>query len=110
MILKLIVLIVQYVLMKKELPPLAICILMDIVGYASYAIPVFGEFSDLIWAPLSGFIFFKMFGGKKGIYGALFSFAEEILPFSDFIPTFSIMWVWEYLQNRKYNVQVRNKN
>ncbi len=89
--------------MKKELPPIAICILMDIVGYASYAIPVFGEFSDLIWAPLSGLIFFKMFEGKKGIYGGLFSFAEEILPFSDFIPTFSIMWIWEYFLSKKQN-------
>lgn len=82
---------------------------MDIVGYASFAIPVFGEFSDILWAPLSGFIFFKIFGGKRGIYGGLFSFAEEILPFSDFIPTFSIVWIWEFLRNRNQKMDAKTK-
>jgi len=82
--------------MNKELPSLILCIILDIIGYASFAIPGLGELSDVVWAPISGMIFYKMFGGAKGAFGGIFSFVEEILPFTDFIPTFSIMWVWQY--------------
>jgi hypothetical protein len=34
---------------------------MDMIGYATYAIPVLGELGDLFWAPVSAFIFFRMF-------------------------------------------------
>lgn len=81
---------------QKQMPSLAVCILMDIIGYSSFAIPVLGEFFDLAWAPLSGFLFYKMFGGKMGVLGGGFSFLEEILPFTDFIPTFTIAWVMKY--------------
>lgn len=77
---------------QKQLPNLAICIVLDIIGYASFTLPILGEFSDLVWAPLSGFLFYKLFGGKMGIFGGGFSFLEELLPFTDFIPTFSIAW------------------
>jgi hypothetical protein len=65
---------------------------MDIIGYASFSIPGLGEFSDIVWAPLSGFIFYKLFGGKMGKFGGAFGFLEELLPFTDFIPTFTIAW------------------
>lgn len=85
---------------KKE-PSLLMCILMDAIGYASYALPGLGEFTDVIWAPISAFIFYKMFGGAKGAFGGIFNFAEEILPFTDFIPTFTIVWVWDYVTKAK---------
>ncbi|GEO08576.1 hypothetical protein SAE01_10720 [Segetibacter aerophilus] len=69
---------------------------MDLLGYASFAIPGLGELSDLVFAPISAFVFYKMFGGLKGTFGGIFNFVEEILPFSDFIPSFSIMWLWQY--------------
>ena len=74
---------------------------MDVIGYASYAIPGLGELSDLVFAPISAIIFYKMFGGWRGTFGGIFNFAEEILPFSDFVPTFTIMWVWQYFTNPK---------
>lgn len=74
---------------------------MDLVGYASFAIPAFGEFSDVIWAPLSAFIFYQMFGGKTGMVGAAVSFTEEILPFTDWIPTFSIGWLWSFILKKR---------
>lgn len=77
---------------ENKLPPLALCILLDVIGYASFSIPLLGEFSDLLWAPLSGLIFYRLFGGKAGLFGGALSFLEEILPFADFIPTFSIAW------------------
>ena len=71
---------------------LVFCVLMDLIGYATYAIPGFGEFGDIIWAPVSALIFYKTFGGWKGAFGGLFNFIEEILPGTDFIPSFTIMW------------------
>jgi hypothetical protein len=68
---------------------------MDIIGYATYALPFFGEFGDIVWAPLSAFIFYKTFGGTKGFIGAILNGLEEILPFTDFIPSFTIMYFLE---------------
>ncbi|WP_276479600.1 hypothetical protein [Paraflavitalea pollutisoli] len=76
-------------------PSLILCILLDLIGYASYALPILGEFGDIIWAPISGLIFYRMFGGWRGAFGGLFNFIEEILPGLDFIPSFTIMWVWQ---------------
>jgi hypothetical protein len=74
---------------------------MDLLGYASYTVPGLGEFSDIIWAPVSGLIFFLVFGGWKGALGGLFNFGEEILPGTDFIPSFTIMWIIRNLANRR---------
>lgn len=86
---------------QQNTPSLALCLLMDVLGYATYAVPFFGEFFDILWAPISAFIFYKMFGGKKGIIGGLFNFTEEILPGLDFIPTFTIMWAVQYFRKGK---------
>lgn len=73
---------------------------MDAIGYFTYAIPFWGEFGDLVWAPLSALVFFRMFGGWKGALGGAFSLVEEILPFTDFIPTFTIAWFIQYFNRR----------
>src|SRR5215204_3912162 len=88
--------------MKRQ-PSLVFCILMDVVGYASYAIPGLGEFSDILWAPLSSIIFMTTFGGWKGALGGVGNFIEEILPGTDFIPSFTIMWFVQNMQ-KKNNV------
>lgn len=77
---------------KVKVPSLLICILMDIIGMATYFIPAFGEFADLVWAPVSGFIFYLMFGGRFGMMGGVLNFLEEIIPFTDIIPSFTIAW------------------
>ena len=51
--------------MNKQFPSLLLCILLDVIGYASFTVPVLAEFSDIIWAPVSGFIFYKLFGGWR---------------------------------------------
>ncbi|HMO32706.1 MAG TPA: hypothetical protein PKE63_01060 [Lacibacter sp.] len=75
-------------------PTLLFCLLMDLIGYASYTLPVLGEFGDLLWAPLSALIFYRTFGGRKAAFGTLFHFVEELLPGFDFIPSFTLMWIW----------------
>lgn len=79
--------------MKKS-PSLLFCLVMDGIGMLTFALPFFGEFGDIFWAPVSALIFFASFGGKKGAIGAMFNFMEEILPFLDFIPTFTIAWLY----------------
>ena len=81
-------------------PSILLCVLFDFIGYASYSIPVLGEFADIIWAPVSGLIFFMLFGGWRGAMGGVFSFVEELLPGTDFIPSFTIMWLIRDGQSR----------
>jgi hypothetical protein len=79
---------------RNKLPRLSVCILLDLVGFGSYLLPVLGETGDILWAPVSAIIFFVLFGRKKfGILGGVFSFIEEISPGLDFIPTFTIAWL-----------------
>jgi hypothetical protein len=81
---------------QKPLPSLVFCLVMDLIGYATYTIPVFGEIGDIFWAPISAFIFWRAFGGWKG---AAFNFMEEALPGLDFIPSFTLMWFMKKLKS-----------
>ena len=85
----------------QKQPPLLLCIIMDLLGYASYALPFLGEFGDVFWAPLSGLIFYILFGGWKGAVGGIFNFIEELLPGFDFIPSFSIMWIIKFVRKQQ---------
>ncbi len=96
--------------MNNKQPTLIFCILMDLIGYATYAIPGIGEFGDIIWAPISAIIFFKTFGGWKGAFGGIFNFVEEILPGTDFIPTFTIIWMWKYFADKQVPKSIKNLN
>lgn len=86
---------------QKQMPSLLACLLFDFIGYASYGIPVLGEFLDVLWAPVSALIFWKMFGFRKGFLGGAFSFVEELMPGLDFIPTFTINWFLVYFKRNK---------
>jgi hypothetical protein len=93
-----------YPVKQKPLPSLAACIVMDLIGSAVIVIPVLGE---LIWAPISAVIFWRMFGFHKGFLGGIFSFIEELIPGIDFIPTFTIMWFIQYAKRKKENFSIR---
>jgi hypothetical protein len=77
---------------KQVLPSLGFCLLMDLAGMLTFILPGLGEFADIVWAPISGFIFYKLFGGRMGLIGGVLNFLEEIIPFTDFIPSFTIAW------------------
>jgi len=81
---------------------------MDLIGYASYGIPVLGEFADVIWAPVSALIFFISFGGWKGALGGIGNFIEELLPGTDFIPSFTIMWFLQ--QNQRKGIAPKTRS
>ena len=91
--------------MNSGRPSLIFCILMDMIGYASYTMPLIGEITDFIWAPISALIFFFTFGGWKGALGGVGNFIEELLPGADFIPSFTIMW---FAQRSQRNTNTRH--
>lgn len=78
--------------MKSKYIKLILSLVLDIVGILSYLVPEFGELIDVIWAPLSTYILLKLYKNRVSKYTAVLGFIEEILPFTDFIPTFTITW------------------
>jgi hypothetical protein len=92
---------------QRPMPSLLACLLFDFIGYASYTVPFFGEFLDVLWAPVSAIIFWKLFGFKKGFFGGVFSFLEELTPGLDFIPTFTINWVLLYFKRNKEVLSIK---
>lgn len=81
-------------------PSLMFCVLMDAVGLFSYFIPMWGETIDVLWAPVSAYIFYRSFGGKTGAIGSFINLAEEVLPFTDFIPTFCLGYLYRKLTGK----------
>ena len=76
-------------------------IVFDAIGMLSFTVPFIGEFSDVIWAPIAGYLMTMMYKGTVGKVGGIFTFLEEILPFSDFIPSFTLTWIYNYLIKSK---------
>ena len=86
---------------NNRLPSLYLCIGMDILGMITYLIPFMAEWADVLWAPLSAFVFYRSFGGRTGRVGAVVNFIEEALPFLDVIPTFTIAYFYQRLYLKK---------
>lgn len=72
-------------------------LLFDAIGMLSFSIPFIGEFGDVVWAPISGILMGLMYKGTQGKIAAGFSVVEELFPFTDFIPSFTFMWLWTYV-------------
>ncbi len=75
---------------RLQQPPLWLCLVLDAVGCLSYIVPTWGEYIDIAWAPIAALLFYLAFGGKTGKIGAALTLVEEALPFTDFIPMFTI--------------------
>ncbi|WP_411030871.1 hypothetical protein [Spongiimicrobium sp. 3-5] len=72
-------------------------LLFDALGMVSFIIPGIGEFSDIIWAPVAGWLMTRMYKGKIGQAAGIVTFIEEIIPGLDIIPSFTIMWLYTYV-------------
>jgi len=81
----------------KKYKMLGLSLLFDAIGMASFAIPFIGEFSDVVWAPISALLIYKMYKGAEGRIGGMVSFIEELIPGLDFIPTFTLTWIYKYI-------------
>ena len=91
---------------SKKNKQLLLGLLFDGIGMLSFAIPFVGEFSDIIWAPLSGWLMTRMYKGKIGQAAGIFTFVEEIMPGFDLIPSFTLMWFYTYVFKGAKNQQV----
>lgn len=74
---------------------LVVSLLIDAIGSATYLLPVVGEVADLAWAPLQTILIMAMYDTVSPNLKYV-SFVEEILPFTDVVPSATIGWVTEF--------------
>ncbi|KPM33288.1 Hypothetical protein I595_191 [Croceitalea dokdonensis DOKDO 023] len=86
---------------ENKIRNLFLGLLFDAIGMLSFTVPAIGEFSDVIWAPLAGWLMTRMYKGKLGQAAGVVTFVEELIPGLDVVPTFTIMWVYTYLLSGK---------
>ncbi|KAF2331763.1 hypothetical protein [Flavobacterium ginsenosidimutans] len=80
----------------NRMSKLLIGLVLDGIGMISFSIPLLGEFSDVVWAPIAAIIMAKMYKGRVGKVAGVLTFLEEILPFTDVIPSFTLTWIYTY--------------
>lgn len=76
---------------------LVLGLVFDAAGMLSFSIPGIGEFSDVLWAPVAGWLMTRMYKGKMGRAAGLITFIEEVAPGLDVIPTFTLTWLYTYM-------------
>jgi hypothetical protein len=82
---------------SRKTTKLILGIVFDLIGMLSYLIPGIAETLDIVWAPISGFLLVAMYKGYTGKVAGIIGFLEEILPFTDIIPTFTLTWIYQYI-------------
>lgn len=92
------------VVKDEKLKKLFLGLLFDGIGMISFSIPLLGEFSDVIWAPVAAFIMTRMYKGRVGRVASILTFVEEIIPFTDVIPSFTITWIYTYYFQKQNKV------
>ena len=78
---------------KSKYKILGYSIIFDALGYVSFVFPPF----DIIWAPAAGYLMTKLYKGRTGKIAGAITFIEEALPFTDVVPTFTLMWIYTYV-------------
>lgn len=92
---------------RKKFRMLVLSVFFDLIGMATFVIPVFGEVFDIFWAPMSALLIFVMYRKQYGAVGGVLSFFEEILPGLDVIPSFTLMWMLRYYVLPKEKIPVK---
>ena len=91
---------------KKKYKLLLLGLLFDGIGMLSLLMPGIGEFTDLIWAPVAGWLMTKMYKGNPGKIAGIIAFIEEIVPGLDIIPSFTLMWLYTYIFKGNNSVSI----
>jgi hypothetical protein len=76
-------------------------IIYDVLGMVTMTIPVIGPFLDILWAPFAAKKMLDMYKGREGKIASVIVFLEEILPFTDVIPTFTLMWLYTFVWKKQ---------
>lgn len=66
---------------------------MDIIGTSSELLPILGELTDVVWAPIAALTLRSLFQGSNVVFAL--EFAEEFLPLTDVLPLATICWIVE---------------
>lgn len=79
---------------KGKWERLLLSLALDTVGASSYLVPVLGELTDLAWAPIFAICVAAMYS-ESSPYAHYVGLIEELLPFTDIIPTATLAWFRE---------------
>jgi len=79
---------------KGKWERLVTSVILDGIGCSSYLLPVLGELTDLAWAPLFAVCVHAMYS-ESSPYAHYVGLVEELLPFTDIIPTATLAWLRE---------------
>lgn len=74
---------------------LIVSLVIDFIGSSSYLIPGVGEAFDVSWAPVQTILLMAMYDDTMPSLKYI-SFMEEILPFTDLLPSGTLGWVRQY--------------
>jgi hypothetical protein len=85
----------RIVLPKDLMGKLIVSLLIDLIGSSSYLLPFVGEGLDLAWAPTQTILIMAMYDTVTPSLKYV-SFVEEILPFTDVVPSATIGWLIEF--------------
>jgi hypothetical protein len=64
---------------------------IDFLGNATFVVPGLGELADVFWAPVSMKLV-DMLYSESSPHAKYVAFLEEVLPFTDIIPTATLSW------------------
>jgi hypothetical protein len=74
---------------------LIVSLTIDFIGSASYLLPIVGEGFDVAWAPISMVLIGAMYDVSSPAL-KYFALMEELLPFTDIVPSATLGWMKEF--------------
>ncbi|MEY3318682.1 MAG: hypothetical protein RL540_1054 [Actinomycetota bacterium] len=84
------------VLPEGMIGKLIVSLIVDFIGSASYLLPVVGEGFDVAWAPISMVLVGAMYDETSPNL-KYFALMEELLPFTDIVPSATLGWMKEFV-------------
>ena len=85
----------QTILPQDMIGRLVVSLIIDFIGSSSYLVPVVGESFDLAWAPIQTILIMAMYDECMPSLKYV-SFLEEIIPFTDLLPSATLGWVRQF--------------
>ncbi len=83
---------------EKKRKDLMASLAIDALGMITYLIPALGEAADVVIAPIISVLIYAV---HRTTFGAIAGFLEEIIPFTDIIPSATIIWFYRYFLKRE---------
>lgn len=88
-------------------------LLIDAIGIvtSSWVFPGIGDFTDFVWAPVSAYLMTRMYKGTAGKVAGVITFVEELVPFVDIVPSFTLMWLYTFvIKDTKVEAFIEKQN